>query len=357
MREHILITGGAGFVGSSLALHLRNHDPQCLITGIDNLYRRGSELNVPRLTAAGINFLHRDVRSASDIAIIDPPPTMIIDAAAEPSVHSGYGSSPANLIQTNLMGTFNCLELARLSNAAVIFLSTSRVYPFKHLNSLSYQEGETRFELQESQSTPGISEAGISETFPIDGPRSLYGMTKLASELMIQEYGHAYSLDYIILRLGVVAGPGQMMKADQGVITQWVAAHHFRKRLSYIGFGGRGKQVRDVLHIDDLGSLILDQKDNFSSYAGQIFNVGGGLDFSLSLQEATELCSTITGNRIDIGMDSDTHLADVPLYISDYRKVSVVRGWKPRLSPERTLSDILGWITRNQDALERTFYG
>jgi CDP-paratose 2-epimerase len=356
MQEHILITGGAGFVGSSLALLMKRKYPKCVVTAFDNLYRRGSELNLPRLAASNVHFHHGDVRSLTDVLSIDPFPTLIIHAAAEPSAQAGYNSQSRNLLNTNLTGTFNSLELARVAKADLIFLSTSRVYPFSQLNALVFEEGHSRFELAKSQFSTGVSENGISETFPLDGPRSLYGMTKLASELMIEEYADAYGLRFIILRLGLLAGPWQMMKADQGVVALWVAAHYFRRKLSYRGFGGRGKQVRDVLHVDDLGDLVSDQFEHFADYAGKRFNVGGGAAFALSLAETTELCRLMTGNHIDIGSQHETHSTDVRIYISDNRQVSGVRGWVPKHPPERTLADMYAWIHGNPCILEKIFF-
>src|SRR5205823_893212 len=131
------------------------------------------------------------------------------------------------------------------------------------LNGLAWQEDETRYSLAGEQRTPGASGDGIAEQFPLDGARSLYGMTKLAGELMVTEYADAYGLRTVINRCGLIAGPWQMGKADQGVVTLWAAAHYFRQPLRYIGFGGAGKQVRDILHIEDLCDLVADQVARF----------------------------------------------------------------------------------------------
>src|SRR5215467_8057315 len=259
MFDHILITGGAGFAGSSLAIALRHRFPATRVTAFDNLYRRGSELNLPALAAAGVGFVHGDVRCLEDLRGLRQAPQLIVECSAEPSAQAGYGGSPEGLVRTNLDGCFHCLEYARMTGAAFLFLSTSRVYPVAALNGLAYREEATRFVLEDGQRTPGASAEGIGEAFPLDGARSLYGMTKLAAELMIAEYGDAYGMRTVINRCGLIAGPRQMGKSDQGVIALWVAAHHFRRALRYIGFGGQGKQVRDVLHIEDLCALIADQ--------------------------------------------------------------------------------------------------
>jgi len=168
MIKRILITGGAGFVGSALGTGLAQRHPDWKITALDNLKRRGSELNLPRLKQAGIQFIHGDVRNSEDLDPIALKPDLILECSAEPSVLAGY-TSPGYVLQTNLVGTINCLELARQTQADFIFLSTSRVYPIAYLNALKFAETETRFRLLEEQPLPGASCEGISEDFPSKG--------------------------------------------------------------------------------------------------------------------------------------------------------------------------------------------
>jgi CDP-paratose 2-epimerase len=356
MHNHILVTGGAGFAGSSLCIALRRVFPRTRVTAFDNLKRRGSELNLSRIAAEGVNFVHGDVRSQSDLAAAAPAPDLIIECSAEPSAQAGYGGSPDYLIQTNLTGCYNCLELARNLRADFIFLSTSRVYPFRALNALAYTDQETRFCLNAEQAVSGASDSGIAETFPLEGPRSLYGMTKLNAELMVEEYADAYGVRYIIDRFGLLTGPYQMAKSDQGVIALWVAAHFYRKPLAYIGFGGQGKQVRDFLHVDDFCDLIIDQIGHFDLYEGRRWNAGGGVRHSLSLLEATALCRQITGNTIDIAPRLEDRPADVRIYVTDHRAVSAVNGWAPRRDALKTLTDIHEWLVREADRY-RAFLG
>jgi CDP-paratose 2-epimerase len=354
MPEHILITGGAGFVGSSLGLSLRLLYPRTKITAFDNLRRRGSELNLPRLRTAGIDFVHGDVRCGDDLLSL-PAPDLIIECSAEPSVLAGYAGSPAYLIDTNLLGCYRCLELARQHRSDFLFVSTSRVYPYAALGKLGLDEVETRYVLREEQSLPGVGPRGIGEDFPLQGPRSLYGMTKLSAELMVAEYGAAYGLRTVINRCGLLSGPWQMGKTDQGVVVLWLAAHYFQKSLRYIGFNGSGKQVRDVLAIEDLCELIADQVANLDAYNGDCFNVGGGNFSSVSLLEMTALCAEVTGNRIPVGKDPMDRPADIPLYISDMSRIEAVRGWRPRRGPHAVLSGIAAWIQENERQLRPIF--
>jgi len=355
MYESALITGGAGFVGTSLALALRRRFPEMRLMALDNLHRRGSELNLGRLREAGAAFLHGDIRAPEDFADLPHPPGVIIECSAEPSAQAGYGGSPEYLIRTNLVGCFHCLELARRVRADFIFLSTSRVYPARKLNALAFREETDRFALADEQLIPGGSGCGINEDFPLDGARSLYGMTKLASELMIVEYADAYGLGCAINRCGLIAGPGQMGKTDQGVIALWVAAHYFRRQLSYIGFGGQGKQVRDVLHIDDLCDLVIDQVLHPSQYRGRVFNVGGGAPFAVSLRELTALCCEVTGNKVELSSSTQDRPADVRIYITDHRRLTQASGWSPRRDPRQVVADICNWIRAEEGSLSGIF--
>jgi len=350
----ILITGGAGFVGSAISIALKRAYPGARVCALDNLHRRGSELNLPRLREAEVDFIHGDIRSPEDLVAVDPPPDLIVECSAEASAQAGYGGSPEYLIRTNLMGAFHCLELARKVHADFLFVSTSRVYPFHVLNGLPFEEEESRFAFAETQECAGVSRAGITEDFPLAGARSLYGMSKLAAELMIQEYADAYGISCIINRCGLLTGPWQMAKSDQGVIALWVAAHYFRRPLSYIGFGGTGKQVRDFLHIQDFCDLVIRQISNFDTYQGRVWNVGGGLSHSLSLHETTDLCREITGNKIPLGSIPENRPADVRIYVTDHARVTGVDGWMPTRLASDTIADIVNWLRQEEQRLQGT---
>lgn len=352
--KNILITGGAGFVGSNLAIKLKENYSDIRVIALDNLKRRGSELNINRLKNNGIKFIHGDIRNKEDLEL-DTKIDLILECSAEPSVLAGINSSPEYLINTNLVGTINCLEIARKNNADIIFLSTSRVYPIQEINQLKYKEISNRFVLLKDQNIAGASHEGISENFPLGKTRSLYGATKLCSELILQEYIESYKIRGIINRCGVITGPWQMGKIDQGVIVLWVARHIFNKPLSYIGYGGLGKQVRDFIHIDDLFEALKIQINNFDKFNSEIFNIGGGLENSLSLLEMTELCQKITGNKIKITSVEEDRPNDIRIYISDCSKFKKVSGWNCQKDAKQTFSEIYSWIIDNKEILENVF--
>jgi CDP-paratose 2-epimerase len=348
----VLVTGGAGFVGANVAVRLAERHPSWDVVALDNLHRRGSELNLRRLGESGVEFLHGDARISDDLVsagAIDA----IVECSAEPSALAGRDGGPDYVVKSNLVGAYNCLELARRHGAYFVFLSTSRVYPVGLLRSLALEETDTRLELAAEQPFPGASSEGIAENFPLAGARTLYGSTKLAAELLIEEYRDAYGLRAVIDRCGVIAGPWQLGKVDQGVFTYWMLAHHFRRPLQYIGFGGQGKQVRDMLHIEDLLDLLEEQLHDPSGWDGATVNVGGGRARSLSLREATALCSEITGHRLKVGSVVEDRPGDVPVYVSDCAALAARSQWRPRRTPRDVLVDIHAWIRAHEAELEK----
>lgn len=352
MAQRILVTGGAGFVGSNIALALKRDRPDASVVAFDNLKRRGSEFAVERLRAGGVEFAHGDVRAPTDLASVGPV-DLIIEASAEPSVHAGYGGDPNYLIHTNLLGAANCLEHARHHGAALVFLSSSRVYPIAPLRALPLERSATRFVLRADADVPGVSAAGISEQFALSDNRSLYGATKLAAELLIEEYKAMYGLRAVVNRCGVISGPWQMGKVDQGFIVLWMARHLFGGSLSYMGFGGEGLQVRDVLHVDDLYDLLVRQLADLDRHsAAAFYNVGGGEDNSVSLCELTALCQEISGKRIEIGRVAETRDADIPYYVSDCAAVTGATGWRPKRNMRTILDDVRRWLVDNRHQVQ-----
>jgi CDP-paratose 2-epimerase len=341
--KNLLITGGAGFIGSNLAVYFKRRYPRCRVIVLDNLIRKGSEFNLPRLKENGIEFIRGDVRRPKDLCLkfdID----LILECSAEPSVLAGY-QDPRYIIDTNLMGTVNTLELCRKRKAGMIFLSTSRVYPYEKINAIGRIEAKSRFEW------PRL--AGIDVDFSLIGPKTLYGTTKWSSEFILEEYAAAYGIKTIVNRCGVIAGPWQFGKVDQGVFTYWMLAHYFKRPLKYIGFGGKGKQVRDMLHIDDLCRLIHLQVENLSKLSGKTYNVGGGREVSLSLMETTALCQEITGNKVEIGHELNSRPGDIAVYLTDNKKTTRELKWKPEKQAFLILEDIFHWIRSNEAQLRK----
>ncbi len=347
----ILITGGAGFVGTSLCIFLKNTYPEYEIIAFDNLKRRGSELNLLDLKDNNIKFLHGDIRNIEDFEIIGDY-DVLVEASAEPSVLAGLDSNPDYVVNNNFLGSLNCIKNCLKNNAKLIFLSTSRVYPFDKIENSNFIEEQDRYNFSEHQNETGISRLGVSEALNMQGARSFYGVTKYASELFIQEYIKFYQLQATITRFGVIAGPRQMGKTDQGVVTLWMAKHFWKQSLKYIGYGGLGKQVRDILHINDLMNLIDLQIHDFDKFNGKIYNAGGGLENSLSLRQMTELCENISGNKINVVGENSNRPADLKVFITDNTKIKNEIGWYPKKTSNDVFTDVYLWICKNESKLK-----
>lgn len=342
VSPHVLITGGSGFVGCNLCLGLADRHPDWSITALDNLSRRGSELNLPRLRSAGVRFRHGDVRNRDDVLGLERVDA-VVECSAEPSALAGADGSPDYVVQTNLVGAYHCFELARRDDAQVVFLSTSRVYPYGALDRLPYREEATRYEL--------TGAAGVSEDFPLDGPRTFYGASKLAAELLLTEYAAVHGLPAVIDRCGVIAGPWQMGRVDQGVFTYWLLAHMTGRPLRYIGYGGTGKQVRDLLHVEDLVELVDRQLAAPDRWSGATVNAGGGREISLSLLEATELCRELTGRTVPVAAAGEQRPGDVRIYLTDAARLYGMTDWRPRRTAAETLADTAAWLREHEELI------
>ena len=351
--SRILITGGCGFVGSNLAVHLARSGTWS-VTCLDNLSRRGSEVLCRRVQENGCAFVRGDIRNPEDLDGIEGDVDVIVECSAEPSVLAGTRGEDAKFVlDNNLVGALNCFEFARKRRCGVIFLSTSRVYPYDYIGSSLFKEESTRFVYDDHRH--GITQTGVSIDCPLQGVRSLYGATKLAAEYILTEYAFNYDIPAIIDRCGVIAGPWQLGKVDQGVFTFWLANHYFNRPLNYIGYGGSGKQVRDVLHIEDLIDLLIRQLDVIHDFRGQIFNVGGGRNFSLSLCETTDICRELTGNHPEIGSTKENRPADVCWYVTDNGDTLETFNWKPAKTPQQVLADTFHWLKSHETEFAQIF--
>jgi CDP-paratose 2-epimerase len=325
------------------------------VIALDNLRRRGSETNLTRLADAGVTFVHGDVRIRADLDQVEGTVDVVVDASAEASVLAGVDGSPAYVLETNLLGTANCLEWARGRAGALLFLSTSRVYSIAPLRDLALEETATRFELAADQAVPGASPAGIAEDFPTDLPRSFYGASKLASEMLVQEYAEAYGLPAVITRCGVITGAGQFGKSEQGVFSMWAANHVLGKPLRYIGFDGSGRQVRDLMHPEDLFDLLRRQLDALGRCSGRVYNAGGGRAMSVSLAELTDICREVTGREVPMSSEARTSPVDIPVYLTDHARATAELGWRPTWTPAAMMEEIVAWVRANEDLLRPVF--
>ncbi|HZW95151.1 MAG TPA: NAD-dependent epimerase/dehydratase family protein [Candidatus Eremiobacteraceae bacterium] len=348
----VLISGVCGFAGSHLARYLMESSESISIAGIDNLARPGSETNRSSLKREGVQLYHGDVRLASDLEAL-PVVDWVIDAAAQPSVLAGRDgkTSTRQLLEHNLLGTINLLEYCRKAGSGLVLLSTSRVYSIQALTQLPLRVESCGFTLDPEQPLPpGLSSAGVDETFSTEAPISLYGATKLASERLAEEYAAGFQVPVWINRCGVLAGGGQFGTAEQGIFSYWLHAHSTRRTLRYLGFGGQGLQVRDALHPRDLARMVDFQLR--SSGPGQLFNVSGGRANSMSLAQLTTWCDQRFGPHQPIA-DGSERPYDIPWLILDSSRALTATSWEPSITLEEILEEIADHAVANPDWLTR----
>ena len=337
---NILITGGCGFVGTNLAIFLKKKNFN--VFSLDNLSRRGSLYNLDILKKNHIKNFKIDIYDYKKIKRLSKF-NLIIDCCAEAAVEISRKNLD-KVFNTNLIGTFNILKKARKDKSKIIFLSSSRVNSIEEINKIT----NYNFNLKKKIT----SKRKINEKFSTDSPKSIYGFTKHASEMLIQEFAYAFRLDYIIDRCGVISGPLQFGKEDQGFVSLWVWHHVNKKKLKYIGFGGNGYQVRDVLHVDDFCELILKQIKNFKKIKNKLFTVGGSTRSNTSLKDLTKVCEKKTGNKIRFSKKSKTSIYDISYFISNNKQVSKVYNWRPKKNINNIVHDIYEWIKKDYNKLK-----
>jgi CDP-paratose 2-epimerase len=341
----ILIAGACGFVGSALARTWVESGAGHSLIGLDSFARPGSEVNRLALRALGVELRHADLRFASDLEGL-PDVDAVVDAAGNPCVLAGVDgrTSSQQLVEHNLLGTVNLLEVCRRRRAAFVLLSTSRVYSIGPLASLPTRVRDRAFEPDTDPSVAplprGLSPEGITESFSTAPPVSLYGSTKVASEQLALEYGETYGFPVWIDRCGILAGGGQFGRPDQGIFAYWVNCWLRRRSLKYIGFDGSGHQVRDCLHPADLVPLIERQLASAEPSKPRTVNVGGGRASAISLRQLSEWCQERLFDH-EVAADARPRPYDLPWVVLDASLAAEAWGWSPRRGTREILEEIL----------------
>jgi len=349
----ILVSGVCGFVGSTIATGLLDNVRSREIIVLDNLSRAGSQVNLEPSRKRGIALRHADLRCASDLESIGPI-DWIIDAAANPSVLAGIDGSTSSrqLLEHNLYGTVNLLEVAKKNRAGFTLLSTSRVYSVKALSEIPVVVNDAAFAPEPGVALPeGASENGIAENFSTASPVSLYGASKVASESIALEYGAAFDFPVWINRCGVLAGAGQFGHAEQGIFAFWINAWLRRQPLQYIGFDGAGHQCRDCLHPRDLLPLLEKQFEGTNSSKPRIVNLGCGNENAMSLAQLSRWCEGRFGSH-QVAADSAPRAFDVPWLIMDSRLAGKTWDWRPTTKLPAILEEIAQHAEAHPDWLQ-----
>ena len=337
----ILITGGCGFVGTNLALFLNNYYN---VFSLDNLSRKGSKYNLNLLKKKNIKNFNFNIKNYNKIKKL-PKYDLIIDCCAEAAIEVSKKKID-EVIDTNLIGTINILKKAKEDKSKIIFISSSRVYPIIPLNNIIKNRNiKNKIYINKK----------IDEKNNILGPKSIYGLTKLSSEMFIEEFSYAFGIRYLINRCGVISGPLQFGKQDQGFVSLWIWKHLNKQKLKYIGYGGHGNQVRDVLHIKDLCNLILIQIKKINKIYNKLYTVGGSSISYTSLKNLTNICQKITKNKIKLSKQKKTSIYDIPYYITNNSLVSKTYKWKPKKNIYNVVMDTYVWLSNNKNNLKKYF--
>jgi CDP-paratose 2-epimerase len=337
MSKKILVTGGAGFVGSNLTHKLLldgNH-----VTVVDSLARKGSEKNLQWLSdqhqGHRFRFVHGDIRDFNLLRVAAQDVDVIYHLAAQVAVTTSV-DDPRNDFEVNALGTLNLLEAARLSGRrpTIVFTSTNKVYG--GLEDLSVAENGTRYYFKDLPN-------GVPESRSLDF-HSPYGCSKGAADQYVRDYGRIYGIPTVVFRMSCIYGPRQFGNEDQG----WVA--HFMiaaKRGVPITIYGNGKQVRDVLFVDDLVRAFRIAVEKIDVTAGQIYNIGGGPTNTMSVwAEFGCYLGDLSGRKLSVTY-SDWRPGDQPCYVSDTTKAGVEMDWKPEVDMMSGIHQLWDWVSAN----------
>jgi CDP-paratose 2-epimerase len=340
MSNRILVTGGAGFVGSNLAKNLLTDGAD--VTIFDALVRAGSQENLAwlRQRSNRLRFVRGDVRDIEAIKEVVADVDVIYHLAGQVAVTSSV-SDPRSDFETNALGTLNLLEAARESGRQpiIVFTSTNKVYG--GMEDVPVVEGHSRYSFTEYPN-------GISEAQPLDF-HSPYGCSKGAADQYVRDYGRIYDLPTVVFRMSCIYGPRQFGTEDQGWVAHFIISVLTKRSITIYG---NGKQVRDLLFVDDLVRAFRLAVDRIDRAAGEVFNIGGGPSNSTSVWEFGQLVAELSGHDISVNF-GDWRPGDQPCYISDIRKASQLLEWRPLIDKEAGVRRLWEWASSNLDTLEK----
>ena len=338
-----LITGGCGFLGSNLASEvLRRGEMLCVY---DNLSRRGGDANYAWLQGQGdFEFIRNDVRDADALAaaVVEFGPDVIFHLSGQVAMTTSI-EDPRLDFETNALGTFNLLEAVRrhAPEAVVIYSSTNKVYG--DLEWVSYREEETRYAAEGFPS-------GFDETTALSF-HSPYGCSKGAADQYMLDYSRIFGLNTVVFRHSSMYGARQFSTYDQGWIGWFTQIAIDRKaggNAPELVISGNGKQVRDVLHGDDMIRLYFQAVDHIADARGEAFNIGGGMDNSLSLLELFSLLARLTGTDLTVDQHLDPRPSDQKIFVADIGKAKRLLKWCPEVNAEDGIAQMLVWLEEQQ---------
>lgn len=340
MSKNVLIIGGAGFIGINSASHFLKKGYSVVI--FDNLSREGSRKNIAWLKKEfnnkNLKFVKGDVRwDTKTLEKLAKNSNLILHLAAQVAVTTSV-ENPREDFEINALGTFNVLEAVRKakSKAVLIYSSTNKVYG--GLEDLKIIERKTRYEFKNLPN-------GVSEERVLDF-HSPYGCSKGTADQYVRDYARIYNLNTIVFRQSCIYGPHQFGVEDQGWVAWFIIALTLGKKITIYG---NGKQVRDLLYIDDLARAYEMAFKNIKKIKGQIYNIGGGAKNSISVWEEFRPILEKLFNKKITARFSDWRPGDQPIYISDIRKAKKDFGWEPRIGKEQGIKKLYEWVLSNKE--------
>lgn len=334
----LLITGGCGFLGSNLAAHAIRQGIELVV--FDSLYRSGSVQNLQWLQGQGaFSFVHGDIRNANDVqrVVAESCPDAIFHLAGQVAMTTSI-ANPRMDFEVNAAGSHNLLEAVRLHapDAAVLYSSTNKVYG--DLEQFAYRETDTRYECVDRPS-------GFDETTTLDF-HSPYGCSKGAADQYMLDYARIFGLKTVVFRHSSMYGGRQFATYDQGWVgwfcQQAVATRNGTLKEPFT-ISGNGKQVRDVLHADDMISLYFSTLDRIETARGNAFNVGGGMDNSLSLLELFTLLEELIGKQL-VFSRLPPRESDQRVFVADISKAKRLLDWEPKVDSRDGVRRMFEWV-------------
>ncbi|MEK6977546.1 MAG: NAD-dependent epimerase/dehydratase family protein [Candidatus Hydrothermarchaeota archaeon] len=342
----LLVTGGGGFVGSHVVEYYAKRGEE--VIALDNLSRarilgsgeKNARYNWEHLGRYdNVERAEGDIRDGGLLQRLAGDVDAIIHTAGQVAVTTSL-KDPRTDMEINLLGTFNVLEAARLSksNPAVLFCSTNKVYG-DNVNKIPVEELETRYAFAHGHAN------GVPESLSTDlCEHTPYGCSKLAADIYVQDYGKRHEVDTAVFRMSCIYGTRQFGTEDQGWVAHFVIATLTGRPLTIFG---DGKQVRDLLYVEDLVRAYDAFLGKRERYAGEVYNTGGGVKNTTSLLELLDLLEAETGMRSELCF-SDWRPSDQKVYISDITKAKKELGWEPKIGPRDGIKRMVSWVGENK---------
>ena len=339
MKQHYFVTGGAGFIGSNCASRLIKRGER--VTIFDNLSRSGAPKNISWLEnqygKKAFNLIIGDIEDASLLTTAVRDADVIIHLAGEVAVTTSV-DHPRQDFEANALGTFNLLEAARSSEKKpiILYASTNKVYG--GMEEIRIVEEETRYQYDRQIN-------GIPETYPLDF-HSPYGCSKGAGDQYVRDYARIYDLPTVVFRQSTIYGPRQFGIEDQGWMAWLIIASVMNRKITIYG---DGKQVRDMLFVEDLLDVYDAALEKINVAKGQVYNIGGGPENTISIwREFGPALEDMIGKELPV-IWADWRPGDQRIYISDISKASSELSWKPKTRLTEGMRLLFNWVTEHKD--------